>query len=148
MGTEYRRNYKNMLGKPDILGRDVLDLGAASLQAIGTPTSMTDWMGTVRQEIGVDARLEGVTLALSSGAMTLGRVGVEVMLDGAPVASGSLYAGGPSADMIKLAKGAFADVPVASEQVLTVNVHVIESMDTVQSLRASLSLALLEYPER
>ena len=148
MGVEYRRNYKNLVGKPDIVGHDVVDLGVTGLQAAVGPTALTDRLGASRLELGSDARLEGVSLALSSGALTLGRVGVEVHLDGAPVASGALYAGGPGAKFLKLDKQTLSDIPCASGQVLTVNYAVEQSLDTVQALRASLSIALLEFPER
>ena len=148
MGTEYKRNWKNLVGRPDIVGHDVVDLGVTGLQAAIVPTPLADRLGSTRHELGSDARLEGVSLALSSGALTLGRVGVEVMLDGAPVASGALYAGGPGAKFIKLDKQTLSDIPCASGQVLTVNYTVEESFDTVQALRASLSIALLEFPER
>lgn len=148
MGTEYRRNYKNLLGKPDIIGRDVVNLGATGLQATTGATPLTDRLGSTRFELGADARLEGAHLALSSGALTLGRVGVELLVDGTVVASGALYAGGPGADHMTLAKGALADVPIASGSVLTAQYAVEQSFDTVQALRASVSLALLEYPER
>jgi len=148
MGLEYRRNYKNLVGKPDIIGRDVIDLGVTGLQATVGATSLADRLGATRFELGADARLEGVHLALSSGALTLGRVGVELLVDGAVVASGALYAGGPGAEHVTLAKGALMDVPVASGSVLTAQYAVEQSLDTVQALRASVSLALLEYPER
>jgi len=148
MGTKYKRNYKNFVGHPDIIGRDVVDLGVTGLQAIAANTALADRNSVTRFELGADARIEGFHLALSSGALTLGRVGVEIQLDGAVVASGNLHSGGPGAKYITLAKGILADVPATSGQVLTANYAVEQPLDTVQSLRVSLNLALLEYPER
>lgn len=148
MGTEYKRNYKNLVGRPDIIGRDVWEVGVTPIQAAAWDTGMTDRFGSLRYEAGADARLEGVHMALSSGSLTLGRVGVQVALDGVVVASGNLHSGGPGAKYIALKKVTLEDVPVSSGSVLTVSYAVEQSLDTAQGLRASLSLTTLEYPER
>jgi len=147
MGTEYKRNYKNFVGRPDLIGHDVLELGATLTQAPVGATALTDRQGTASYLAGSDARLEGV-MVQASGAIGLGRVGVEVLLDGAVVATGNLYAGGPQSKYFALKKGLLQDVPVASGQALTANYSVEQSLDTGQALRASLNLALLEFPER
>lgn len=148
MGIAYRKNLKNQYGRPDIIGREVVELGASSVQAPVGATALTDRLGASRWAAGANARLEGAHVSLGSGDLTLGRVGVEVLLDSTVVATGNLYAGGPDgAKYITLSKEKQEEVAVASGAVLTANYSVEQSLDTVQTLRVSLSLALLEHAE-
>jgi hypothetical protein len=147
MGVAYKRNWKNVQGGPDIIGRDVWELDVASLQAPVGATALTDNGTSSRYTAGADARLEGMMLALSSGTLTLGRIGVEVLADGVVVASGELNPG-HGGKYITLNKGSQEDVAVASGVVLTANYSVEQSLDTVQGLRVALSLAILEGPEK
>lgn len=149
MGTEYRRNIKNLYGRPDIVGQDVVDLGASAIQAPVGSTALTDRLGGTQYVLGSDARLEGAHVSVGSGNLTLGRIGIEVLLAGTVVASGNLYAGGPAGGKyLVLPKESLLDVPVVSGQALTANYSVEQSLDTAQSLRVSLSLVLLENAER
>jgi len=86
-------------------------------------------------------------LVQASGTLGLGRVGVDVRLDGTVVASGALYAGGPASLFVRLSKSEQEDVAVASGQALTVNAQVDQVLDAGQAIRASLTLALLQRPE-
>lgn len=147
MGTPYRRNYKNLVGKPDIIGRDVWEVGGSVAQPIAAGAPLTDRLGGTSYVAGADIRLEGV-MVQATGTIGLGRLGVEVLLDGSVVASGNLYAGGPTGKYIALTKETLEDVPVASGQTLTANIAVEKSLDTGQAVRAALSLAILEYQER
>ena len=149
MSTAYRRNIKNQYGRPDIIGRDVIDFGASVGPGIVWTTALTDRLGGTRYVAGTDCRLEGAHVSVGSGNLTLGRIGIQVLLDGTAVASGNLHVGGPTGGVyLPLPKETLQDVPVVSGQVLTANYAVEASLDTQQSLRVTLSLALLENAER
>lgn len=149
MSVASRRNQKNLYAKPDIIGRDILQLGASDLQAAAGNTALADGFGGNRWVVGSDARLEGFMIQVGSGDLTLGRIGVEVQSDGLVVASGSLYAGGPAGGKyVALLKDELLDVPLASGAVLTANYAVEQPLDTQQDLRVSVNLTLLEGSER
>ncbi len=143
MGNAYRKNWKNLQGGPDIIGHDVWDLSATVTQAPSVATSLTDRLGASTYLAGGDARLEGV-LVQATGTLGLGRIGVEVTLAGAVVASGALYAGGPPSEYFALEKGQLLDIPVASGQALAANYVVEQVLDAGQVLNVKLNLTLLE----
>jgi len=147
MGRDYRRNIKNQYGRPAVIGQDVVELTASVGQAPGGAAPLSDSLGAASYVSPSDARLLGVVIQ-ATGTLGLGRLGVEVLLAGSVVASGNLYAGGPSSKYIKLAIKSNEDVAVGSGQALTANVSVEQSLDTGQAVRASLSLDLLEYSEK
>ncbi len=147
MGNEYKQNYKNLVGRPNIIGRDVWDVGVTLAAAPAAAVALSDRLGGESYELAVAARLDGVTIQ-ATGVLGLGRIGVEVQLNGAVIASGSLYAGGPDSVYIPLSVTALQDVAIASGEALTVNASVELSLDTGQALRTALNLTLLEYPER
>jgi hypothetical protein len=147
MGNEYRQNYKNLVGRPNIIGRDVWEVTGSVGLAIAAGVPLTDSLGGGSYVAGADARLDGVMIQ-ATGVLGLGRIGVDVKLDGLTVASGHLYAGGPAAQYIPLSVSSLEDVPVASGQTLTANVSVEQGLDAGQAVRAALSITLLEYPER
>jgi hypothetical protein len=147
MSLASRRNQKNLYAKPDVIGRDVVDLGAASADAVAGTTSLTDRNGLAQYVAGADMRLEGAHLSVSSGVLNLGHIGVALALDGAPVASGSLVTG-QGGKYLSLQKGELQDVAVASGQILTATYDVTQSLDTTRSIRCALSLAILQRSER
>lgn len=146
MGTEYKRNWKNLVGRPDILGRDVWELTATALQAPSAVTALTDRAASTQYIAAASCRLEGAHVACS-GTLGLGRIGVELLVQGLVVASGALLPG-ESSKHISLPKGALQDIPVASGEVVTANYVVEQVLDTVQAVRVALSIVHLEYPER
>ena len=141
MGQEYKKNYKRHVGRPNIIGQDIWEVTGTVGQAPAGAAAMADRLGATSYEAGADASLEGV-MVQATGVLGAGRIGVELQLDGATIASGSLYAGGPGAVFIT------APHSIASGQVLTANVSVEQGLDAGQVVRAAASITVLEYPER
>ncbi len=146
MGREYRRRIKNQYGRPALIGQDVVVLSGPIGQAPTGAVALTDSLGAASYVAPTDARLLGVVVQ-ATGVIALGRVGVEVLLDGALVASGNL-GGGTNSTYLKLAIETDEDVPIASGQALTANVAVEQVLGAGEAVRASLSLDLLEFPEK
>ncbi len=146
MGREYRRRIKNQYGRPALIGQDVVELTGSVGQAPGPAAALTDSLGAASYVAPADARLLGVVVQ-ATGVIGIGRVGVEVLLDGSLVASGNL-GGGTNSSYIQLPIETDEDVAIASGQALTANVSVEQGLDAGQAVRASLSLDLLEFPEK
>lgn len=120
MGTAYRRNWKNLTGKDDVTGYDVLSLGSGLGTAAFAATRWPDAFGVQAFQVPRAARLEGAVCQLAgvTGLTGTDKVGVELWGGGAVVASGELVAGSP----------AYLDLPLKKEdgEEITLN-----ALDTV-----------------
>lgn len=147
MGRAWRKNQKNILGKPDIVGRDVFEFTGSVSQAPAAETALTGPLGESEYYTGVTARLEGAVVH-ATGDVNIGRIGVSIKRSGATLASGTLYAGGTNRNLyLELPKEEDQAVAIASGDALTALVSVEQTLDAGNAIRAALSLALLEHSE-
>lgn len=146
MGEAYRRNVKNLYGRPDIIGRDVWEVGGSFGQAPVGATSLTDRFSEDTYLAGAAMRLEGAMIQ-ATGTLGAGRIGVEIKNGASVVGSGNLYASGPQSKYISFPKEDGLDVPVASGDALTVNYSVEQGLSAGNALRVSLGLCILEHPD-
>ena len=104
MGSAYKKNMKNILGRDDVTGKEVLYLGDSALSGAAAAAKLADPHGVTDYEMPRRARLEGVVANIQGTALSSGQIGLELWAAGAVVASGSLAAGGATTVQLLLDK--------------------------------------------
>ena len=145
MGSAYKKNMKNLLGKQDITGTDVLTVGTGVVLGAIAATLLPDPYGVSVFTMPRAARLEGLVANLNGTALTgAERVGIELWAGGAVVGSGTLTATDPSVVSIILDKENGNEVKLATGDTVFVNHAADLVLSSAQTLSVRVHLAMLE----
>lgn len=145
MGTAYRRNWKNLTGKDDVTGHDVLAVGTGLGTTPVAAARLGDAHGVHTFAVQRAARLEGLVANLEGPALAgVDRVGLELWAAGAIVASGTMVAGGNAYLSLPLRKENGAEVNLTAGQTVFVAVATDLGLTAVELLSVRVHLAMLE----
>lgn len=149
MGTAYRRNWKNIQGKEDITGHDVIAVGSGLLSVAQGAARLADANGVNHYVQSRRARLEGL-MANVNDPLASGSIGLELWAAGAVVATGQLDTSNASSLQLLLDKEESNEVTLASGDAVFLLAAIDETLGdavgnpTVHNLSARIHLALLE----
>lgn len=144
MGSAYRKNWKNLTGKDDVTGHDVLSVGSGLGTAAVAASQVGDSHGVHVFSMPRAARLEGLVANLQGPALTGGdRVGVRLWAAGAVVASGTMTAGISSLEL-PLKKEDGNEITLAAGQSVFVDVATDLGLTATELLSVRVHLAMLE----
>lgn len=88
MALQYKENYKNLVGKPNIVGRDVLDFVGTPIYLVAATTSATNRAGNSIESCARDGVLNYIKADVGA-VLPSGQVNVAVLKNLATIASGS-----------------------------------------------------------
>lgn len=144
MGTAYKRNYKNLVGRDDITGHDVISVGSGLGTDPITASRLTDPHGVRTFVVDRAVRVEGLVANLEGTALADDdKVGLELWANGSVVASGAMTAGEASLGL-PLKKEDGNEVTLSAGQVIFVNVATDFGLAASESLSVRVHLAMLE----
>lgn len=144
MGTAYRRNWKNLTGKDDVTGHEVLSVGIGSLSTAGSATPTPDAFGVTTFTMPRAARLEGLTAYLSGTTLVSGSLTVDLLVNAQIVGTATLDATSPASAQVLLKKEDGNELTLASGDVVGVQHTVVSNLSSTQVLSAKVHLAMLE----
>ncbi len=141
MGSAWKKNMKNLQGKQDVTGHEVLHVGAANV-ATGTagPVTTADTFGIIIHTATRNSRLEGcvvdVNPVLSSGELEL-----DLLVNGVSVGVVSVTnAGG----QILLDKENGNEVQLVAGDSVQLTYEVLSTLSAITDIGARIHIALLE----
>ncbi len=141
MGSAWKKNMKNLQGKQDVTGHDVLHVGVANI-ATGTGGAITtaDTFGIIIHTVTRNARLEGcvadVNPVLSSGELEL-----DLLVNGVSV--GSVVVTNAGAQIL-LDKENGNEVQLVAGDSIQLTYQVLVTLSAITDLGVRIHLALLE----
>ena len=145
MGTAYRRNWKNLTGKDDVTGHEVLTVGSGLGTAAVAASRLPDPHGVNTFAVPRAARLEGLVANLQGPALaSADRVGLALWAAGAVVASGTMTAGGNQYLDLPLKKEDGNEVTLSAGQTVFVDVATDTGLTAAELLSVRVHLAMLE----
>ncbi len=144
MGSAYKKNMKNLQGKQDITGVDVLTLGTGLVSDALGATLLPDPYGVSVFTLPRQARLEGLVANVNGVALTSGNIGLELWAGGAIVGSGNINAANTAGLHILLDKENGNEVNLVAGDTVFVNLGVDAALSSAQTLSARVHLTMLE----
>ena len=142
MGRAYQKNMKNLLGRDDVTGKDILHLGSGVVLAAQAAARLSDSNNVDTYVMPRRARLEGVVANIQGLALTSGDISLELWAAGAIVGSGSF--GSNKYLQILLDKENNREVSLSTGDVVFLNLGVDETLSSAQALSARIHLSMLE----
>ena len=142
MGSAWKKNMKNLQGKDDITGYDVLHVGSGNVLGASAPVRLIDGNTVSTYVMPRRARLDGVVANIQGAALSTGDIGLELWAGGAVVGSGSF--GASQTMQILLDKENGNEVKLVAGDVVFLNVGVDVVLSDVQALSARIHLSMLE----
>jgi len=142
MGSAYKKNMKNILGKQDITGRDVIHLGSGNVLNAQAAARLVDGNDVSTYITPRAARLDGVVANIQGATLSTGDVGLELWAGGVMVGSGSF--GSNQYMEILLDKENNREVKLSAGDVVFLNVGVDVVLSDAQALSARIHLSMLE----
>ena len=142
MGSAYKKNMKNMLGRDDVTGHDVLHLGSGVVLAAQAATRLPDGYSVDTYIMPRRARLEGVVANIQGAALSSGDISLELWAAGAVVGSGSF--GSNQYMEILLDKENDREVKLSAGDTVFLNVGIDATLSSAQALSARVHLSMLE----
>lgn len=142
MGSAYKKNMKNLLGRDDVTGYDVLHLGSGNVLGAGAATRLVDGNDVSTYIMPRRARLEGVVANIQGAVLSSGNIGLELWAAGVIVGSGNF--GANQYMNILLDKENDREVKLSQGDVVFLNVGVDVTLSSAQALSARVHLSMLE----
>ena len=144
MGSAYRKNMKNLQGKQDITGVEVLTVGTGVVSDALAATLLPDPFGVSVFTMPRQARLDGLVANINGATLTSGNIGIQLTAGGAVVGSGNLNAANPSVLQILLDKENSNEISLVADDTVFVNLGVDATLSSAQTLSVRIHLTMLE----
>ena len=142
MGSAYRKNMKNVMGRQDITGFDVLHVGSGLLGA--TSAYLADANGVAVYTMPRNARLNGMVVDTNGTTLTSGSLGVALVAAGTTRGSGLINSSSATYFTVLLDKENGNEVNLVAGDTVYAQVVVNETLSSKQALTARIHLELLE----
>jgi hypothetical protein len=142
MGSAYKKNMKNILGRDDVTGHDVLHVGSGVVLAAQAAARLKDGNNVDTFIMPRRARLEGVVANLQGATLTSGNIGLELWAGGVKVGSGSF--GSAKYLQILLDKENDNEILLSEGSVVFLNLGADVSLSSAQGVSARIHLTMLE----
>lgn len=130
MGSAYKKNMKNLQGKQDITGSDVLAVGATVGPDVASASGTLDAFSVGTYTLTRAARLEGLVADLAAD-IAAGEIELDLLVNGSSAGTTSITA--RSAELV-LAKENNAEVNLAAGDTIQVTYEVTDALSASQSL--------------
>lgn len=142
MGSAYKKNMKNILGRDDVTGSDVIHLGSGVVLGAHAGRRLQDGNNVDTYIMSRRARLEGVVANIQGAVISSGDIGLELWAAGAIVGSGSF--GANQYMEILLDKENDREVKLSQGDVVFLLAGVDVVLSSAQGLSARIHLSMLE----
>lgn len=140
MGSAYKKNMKNLQGKQDITGRDVLSVGASVGPDVASASGALDAFSIGTYTLTRAARLEGLVADLGAD-ISSGQIDIDLQVNSVSVGTASITE--RSADLV-LSKEDNQEVDLAAGDTVEVLYQVTSALAGTQLLSVRVHLAMLE----
>lgn len=141
MGSAYKKNMKNVLGKQDITGTEVVHLGVSDVQTgVAGASGLLDSFGVGTTTLGRNARLDGLTVDVSP-ALSSGELEIDLLVNAVSVGKATVT--GASAQLI-LDKENGNEIKLVAGDAITATYQATSTLSDITDVSARIHIALLE----
>jgi shikimate 5-dehydrogenase len=141
MGSAYKKNMKNVLGKEDITGTEVLHVGAANVAVtIAAAVDAADAFGVATHTLTRRARLDGLMVDVSP-ALSSGELEIDLLVNAVSVGTATVT--GSSAQLL-LDKENGNEVKLVAGDTVKATLEVVDTLSAITDVSVRVHLVLLE----
>jgi len=141
MGSAYKKNMKNLQGKEDITGTEVLHLGVSNVQTgVAGASGVLDTFGVGTHTLTRRGRLDGVVVDVSP-ALSAGELEVVLLVNAASVGAASVT--GASAQLL-LDKENSNEVKLVAGDTISATYQAKSTLSDITNVSVRVHLVLLE----
>ena len=144
MGSAYKKNTKNIYGRPDITGKDVIEFGAGGLSSTVGTTNLLSAFGANNFASLRDGRLDYTTFQLAASGLGGGSIGIQVLVNSTVISSGNLIPGGSKNIDFVFEKENNAEIPFKKGDLVSAEYAIPSALGASHVLTARLGLTYLE----